>query len=216
MGLGCVLLVWFAGGAAGAVVASLVFGVATHFILRSRPGRRRWIAINAALPFLLLAYSAIAFGAYAIWCERARGVDPGLGDSWRVPLDHGYVLEMIDLPENAFIEQPTGSDQPVTAIATRGPFIYGEDDHHLPFVIDTRSGQMQRFANRKDAQPQLHAFGLDHSPIQSPSDYYYRHRWTRLDAGAAVVLALPFLLLVTLVAFRFRRAAAPARPPALH
>src|SRR5437867_3088253 len=117
MGIGFVLLLWavFFGCAAIPVAATLAVwswrnqtrSVANHNYLRP--------LVASLLPFGLLVYAGTAFIVYAIWCGTARGVDPGLGDLWAVPVGTGYYFCMIDVTESGRLFKGTCDGVPLVA-----------------------------------------------------------------------------------------------------
>jgi hypothetical protein len=205
MGLGCVIIAWTVLGGMAAAVASVVLALITRRLVPPRPKRWRWIAAAAAVPFALLAYGVVAFLGYAAWCE-SRNVDPGLGDEWRVPLTGGYSLVMVDTFDQPFIEQPSDRDGnlSVSSISVAGRFIVA-DDRAGPFMIDTATGALQRFASRADLDRELKRRGERPARLQSPRDFYSEHRWTRVDAAAGLVLAIIPIALLLLAGARLRR-----------
>lgn len=208
MGLGIVLLFWGIVGillasAAAVVLASLVY----FFDRRHRPVRRGWLLTAAALPFISLGYAAAGFAAYAVYCELVRDVDLGIGDSWRVPLGNGYRLVMIDTPDQAFIESPTGSQLHfgLARIGMAGDAIAGEDQHGL-FVIDSRLQTEQVVTAESGLRRNLPS-GAGQPQLVPPQDFYNHHRWGMQDVIAASVIIVPPLMLLFVLAWRFARSA---------
>ncbi len=199
MGIGVVLLFWFALFGLMAAVASVFLGVASYLIQArlGRPVLRKWVVTFVLFPFLTVGYVAVAFAAYATWCEKVRHVDPGIGDSWQVPLPNGYRLVMIDRPDQAFIESKERRQHSgIRQLAVAGDAIYARDASSL-FRVDTKSSA-ETVVERSPAE------------LVSPIDYYDAHRWTNEDREAAIVgPALPvvaFLLLcVSFLRAIFRR-----------
>ena len=105
----------------------------------------------AALPFLLLGYGGAAFLAYATWCEAVRGVDPGIGDSWQVPVGNDHYFCMIDVPESGSLLKSGCSGgsivNGITELAVAGDLIVGNSKSNGPFILDTRTGALQTFAS---------------------------------------------------------------------
>ncbi|HEX3107720.1 MAG TPA: hypothetical protein VHU41_01415 [Thermoanaerobaculia bacterium] len=127
-----------------------------------------------------------------------RNVDPGLGDEWRVPLTGGYSLVMVDTFDQPFILPPSerSSNLSVSSISVAGRYIVAED-RAGPFIIDTANGALQRFASRTDLDRELKRRGPAPARLQSPRDFYFQHRWTRVDAAAGFALAIiPIALLL--------------------
>src|SRR5258708_5442208 len=113
MGLGFVLLVWMIFfGCAGLPVA----GGLAYWSWRS--GRdahspSKWRAFAAGLlPFALIVVGLFWFFGYAAYSWSVRKVDPGLGDSWAVPLRHGYFFCMIDVTDQGYLMKDGCSGSP--------------------------------------------------------------------------------------------------------
>lgn len=51
----------------------------------------------------MFGYAGAAFTVYATWCEAIRGVDPGIGDGWQVPVGNDHYFCMIDVPEEGYL-----------------------------------------------------------------------------------------------------------------
>jgi hypothetical protein len=91
MGLGFVLLFWmiFFGCAGLPIAGGLAFWSWHNGRLAGAPSKMR-AAAAGVLPFVLIALGLVWFFGYAAYSWTVRRVDPGLGDSWAVPLRHGY------------------------------------------------------------------------------------------------------------------------------
>ena len=151
-----------------------------------------------------------AFGAYAIWCETVRGIDPGIGDGWRVPIGNDYYFCMINVPEEGYLLKGGCSGRPVvdqiSELADAGDLVIGSSQSNGAFVLDTRTGTLQTFANLDAA--------LAHLPtrptLQTAAEFYTDRRWGGADAIAAVLIGAPAIGATMLWYFCFIRAR-PAR-----
>jgi hypothetical protein len=157
----------------------------------------------AAVPFISLGYAAAGFAAYAVYCEAVRDVDLGIGDSWRVPLGHGYRLIMIDTAEQAFVESPTGQQlhTDVARIGTAGDVIAVQDAQGL-FVIDS-GRQTERAVPPEFGLRGIGPSGSEELQLVSPDEFYNRHRWGMPDVIAAIAIIMPPFLLLLVLAWRF-------------
>jgi hypothetical protein len=138
--------------------------------------------------------------------RSVRGVDLGLGDSWRVPRPHGYTLTMIDTPDQAFVSAPSGTQlhYELTRIGATDRFVAVE--HGGQFVlIDVRSGSESVLPTEPDLQAALSAAGESAIELLPPDDFYNEHRWGMADAVAGVLAFIPpglaFLMFVTVYPF---------------
>jgi hypothetical protein len=214
MGLGIVLLFWGIVGiilasAAAAILAAVVYA----FDRRHGLARRGWVLTAAAVPFVSLGYAAAGFAAYAVYCEVVRDVDLGIGDSWRVPLGHGYRLIMIDTPDQAFVESPTGVQlhMGLARIGTTEDLIVGEDAQGL-FVIDG-SHQTEHAVAPESGLRGIVLGGSGQLQLVSPDDFYNRHRWGMPDVFAAIAIIVPPFLLLIVLAWRFVLTSRAAQKP---
>jgi hypothetical protein len=212
MGIGFVLLVWLVLSMVGALCASIGLGFATwRFLRRSAKGpRRRAIVATVALPPLAVVSAFAGFVGYGIWCETVRGVDAGLGDSWRVPLGSGYSLQMIDTPEQAHVETPTGYDVglEVRRLGFDDRFIYLETPTGRYLLLDKETGHSTSGLTRQTLDAKLKESGAFPATLRSSEDVYLDLRWGIQDVLAGLfILALPTLLtlMVLLYVIKVRR-----------
>jgi hypothetical protein len=207
MGLGFVLLFW---GILGAVLAGLaaiaLAGIVYLFDRRRGRVRRGWLLAAAALPFASLAYVAVGFVLYAAYCEVVRDVDLGIGDSWRVPLGSGYRLVMIDTPDQAFIEGPSGQQLHfgLKRLGVAGHVIAGEDEHGL-FAIDGQRKTDLAVGSESDLRA-IFPTGAADSRLVAPGDFYDHHRWGLPDVVAAALMVVPPFVVFCTLALWFVRA----------
>jgi hypothetical protein len=213
VGIGFVLLVWAVLLSGAAVVSAVVLGFWSWWNQRRAFGRRRVFKIvaAAALPFLLLGYGGAAFAAYAIWCEAVRGVDAGIGDGWRVPVGNDHYFCMIDVPEDGYLLKGGCSGAPIVhgikELGAAGDLLIGNSDSSGPFVLNTRTGELQTFASVDGALA-----GIKPQPIlRSAGDFYDDRRWGRADVVAAVLIGVPAIATAIVWYFCFIR-----RSPARH
>jgi hypothetical protein len=124
MGIGFVLLLLLilALGIAGG--CSLLLAALTRkFTSRAGPkDRKRALMAVVVLPPVCVVCGLVGFGVYAAWCD-SRGVDPGIGDSWFVPLGSGYRLAFVDIADQAFLLQQRNSSifTPAALVLTARP-----------------------------------------------------------------------------------------------
>jgi hypothetical protein len=206
MGLGIVLLFWgLVGVFLAATAAASLVGMVYLFDRRSGRVRWGWLLTAALMPFVSLGYVAAGFIVYAGYCEVVRDVDLGIGDSWRVPLGHGYRLVMIDTPDQAFVESPGGLQlhSGLKRIGTAGNLIAGEDDHGL-FVIDGQRHTDEAIASEFGLHS-VFPYGSGEPQLVAPGDFYHDHRWGLPDLIAAVLIVMPPLLVLCALASRFVR-----------
>ncbi len=212
MGLGCVVLIW--GILATFVFAVLSVALATMSYRRQRRAGEvsaRALLAAAAFPFALLAYGGVAFVAYAAWCEFVRGVDPGLGDVDQVPLDGGYSLVIIDVPEQAYLDSRDGEQVgPIRRLGIAHGVIAGESADVGLFVIRVATGERSNYTDARAWRAALAHLGAQSVRLEDPSELYLHRRWGWLDVAAGlVILAIPALLVWTFRA-RLRRAVCPS------
>jgi hypothetical protein len=214
MGLGIVLLFWGIVGVvlAGTAAGSLA-GMVYVFDRRRRRVRRGWLVTAVVVPFIGLGYVAVGFVVYATYCEVVRDVDLGIGDSWRVPLGNGYRLVMIDTPDQAFVESPSGLHLHfgLKRIGTAGHVIAGEDEHGL-FVIDGQRHTDEAIASESSLRRMFPA-GSSEPQLIAPENFYNHHRWGLPDVVAAVLIVVPPLLMLCALAWRFVRSGWAANRP---
>jgi hypothetical protein len=208
MGIGFVLLVWFILGCISAIPVSIFLVIVYYRKKRKTPidGKRIIKSIGlAALPFLFLIYFVIAFVIYGFWCDFYRGVDPGLGDCWYVPLGAGYEISMIDVPDKAWIDK---NDEPVLSgiveIQKIYPYIYGRRESRY-FMLDMNKGNLIYHNNIDALNEALRAKGIMQvKKLQSVHSFYISYRWGYRDLIAVVIIMIPpaiggFLILKFLI-----------------
>ena len=142
----------------------------------------------AALPFLLLGYGGAAFAGYAICCEA---VDAGIGDGWRVPVGNDHYFCMIDVPEEGYLLKGGCSGAPIVRginkLGAAGDLLVGNSESSGPFVLNTRTAELQTFVSVDAALA-----GIKPQPIlRSAGEFYDDRRWGRADVVAAVLIGGP-------------------------
>lgn len=212
MGIGIALVFWALVLGVLAAAAAVMLALWSWWNQR-RAGRRGLVRplFAAVFPFLALAYAAALFIVYAIWCEGIRGVDPGIGDAWRVPLAHGYYFCMIDVPDNGYLLKDGCSGAPIvhgiTELGANADVVFGKSESNGPFVFDTRSGTLQTFPSID-----LAVAGVSpSSPLRSAGDFYNDRRWGWPDAIVAALSGIPVILAAL---FWYRWFIRRPRPPA--
>ena len=165
---------------------------------RARANRvLRWVAIAAPIT---AAYVGAWFLGYAFWCGEVRGVDPGIGDWASVPLGQGFALSFIDVSSEAFILERYVTDEGVplqdgiTRVGQSGPYVYGHAGADSAFVLDTRSGALER-TSRPGLPGALREIGVADVAVAPVIDFYIARRWGWPDFVAAAALVIPVLLL---------------------
>jgi len=200
MGLGFVLLFWGLTflkvfGICGLILA----GITYFYIPQAGKGQRRKAStIGFFFPVLLLPYLIFSFFIYAFWCEAVRGVDPGLGDSSKVPIGNGYSMKMTDLPNEAFIESPNEIKlSSVVELGDNNGVLFGRKSDHLPyFIFDLTNGNVFDFPSEEEFNEELLKFGVQDADLQSSLDYYLQERWGFQDFLALILILLPPFLAV--------------------
>jgi len=195
------------------IVLFTVFGVPPVLILLALAyftgGRQRLRAV-----FLWMIETGFKTGVYFIvvaivfvlFCV-IRGVDPGIGDGFSVPLGSGWKLECIDTPESGFIHRDSlGSEtiiRGISQIGDDGTFVFGlsEDEGH--FLFDTESGNLTKDLALADLRERLAKAGVTFKGIMSTSQFYFAKRHMGLDLALLVVLGVPA---VAFVIISFKRA----------
>lgn len=140
------------------------------------------------LPFVLVSVGLIWFFAYAVYCGTVRNVDPGLGDSWQVPLRHGYYFCMTDnMEEGRLMKNECGGSPPVHSIrelAQTGDSIVGWSQEKGAFTFDMSTGKLTVLASREAALARL-------SPLpnfQTAHEFYRSRRYGWQDVAALIIL----------------------------
>lgn len=213
LGLGVVLLFWGVLTCLAAGIAAVVLAGVVYLVERRRARvRKRWLFVAGVLPFALVAYMWGAFAVYAAWCEVWRDVDLGIGDSWRVPISHGYSLVMIDTAEQAFVRTPAGGQLHfgLTRIGTSGALIAGQDEDGY-FVLDAPRGTETSFRSEDDFRRGLVATGASGMQLFPPDAFYDRTRWGRADGAAALLALIPPTAALVAVGWLFMRSGAAER-----
>lgn len=198
MGLGFVVLIWFFFGASLAVVLSIIFVLVSFF--RSRKERdgspwKRFFLIGSA-PFLFLFYFLVMFVIYAIWCFSFRQVDPGIGDGWSVPIANGYRIEMIDVPDKAWIYDQKGHDilSGVLLVRQEGSYLFGKSENGY-FFLKTASGELEYPISIQRIEAVQNSAGIMETKLfQTVNEFYMNKRWTWLDGLALILIFFPALV----------------------
>lgn len=192
MGIGFVLLFWAILGVICATVAA-VFLAGIVYLVSKRQGKVqfRWLLLFAAAPYVFLVYGAVAFVVYAVWCEDVRHVDPGIGDTWYLPVVNGYDLVMIDTPEQAYLQPPPrehASQLPLSQLQLTGRFIAGRDESEF-FLLDTITGSRIVCASEECLKREMASRRLGPLSLEKADDFYFSRRVTAADTYAVLIAA---------------------------
>ncbi len=204
MGIGFVLLFWLILGIIITLIAAKILGSLTGKFLKKspeRPRRRAIIAAKTLLPVaMVIAFSG--FIGYGIWCETVRGVDAGIGDSWYVPLGLGYSLQMIDIPENAYLQTPAGNPVRLRRLGYDDRFLYIETAPDKYFLTEKKTGNSIHDLTAQTLARQLKESGAAPAILRSPEVVYRTLRWGIEDIVAGLlILALPTLLTIVVLLY---------------
>ncbi len=191
-----------------AVVAGTTLGAICFLILRRRKQvSRAWIPVFAIAPFLGGLYCFAAFILYGIWCETIRGVDFGTGDGFRVQLGNHYEFQAIDTPANAFLVDPDDAQlhAGLEQIGRSGNFIYGEDSTGF-FLIDAPKHSEIAPKTANDLFTALRDRGVPNPELDSPAQFYGRHRFGMPDLAAGLLILTPPVIGFSFLIWSFYRA----------
>lgn len=222
MGITLVLTFIFVFFMAVACVLAVVLGVITWRLLRhaDKGARRRAVAATTMLPPLSVVCGLLGFIVYAYWCEQVRGVDPGLGDGFHVPLGSGYELWMIDTSEQAFVRGPDGGDSgfELKRLGFDDRTVYYEVTPGRFHLVRKDSGVASSDLTFDALASRLDVIGAPPPVLAAPEDVYMRLRWSWLDLAAwPMIFGAPGLMTVFVARYVWRirkRAVIPATPSA--
>lgn len=191
MGIGFVLITWLIILVALAIPTSAILCLLTRSFSKSaaKKLRTRRIVIAAALPFAMIVYFGCAFIAYGSWCLLVRNVDPGIGDGWVVPVGHDYTMEMIDIPENAFIHKNGETHiTNIELVGKIGEYVFGKSTDGY-FILNVSSGKLYQSESQHNFEEELKEQGLCETDIlETPEFFYYKNRWGIADLMAALII----------------------------
>jgi hypothetical protein len=150
-----------------------------------------------ALP-LSIVYLVVSVVAYGVWCESVRGVDPGIADYQLIPLQDGFSLTFIDVPNRAAIYPRHETDGEallpnIQHIGMVDGVVFGDMAQGEGFVLHTASGQIDRMplSALPGALREIKAAGpVELLPVQA---FYLARRYGWLDALAVIVIGVPLL-----------------------
>ena len=183
------MVLWFTIAGAFASALALVLALNNWSSQRLESGRVRWRTLipSVALPYSVVVYVAVTFVIYAVWCERVRGVDAGVGEYHYVPLANGYTLEIV-ATGRAFVEDPEGQRLPLRfdRLGAFQHLVFGRLAPAEFFILDTQTGEITTYAS-EDALP---------SALQLPRELYHELRWGSPDILAALlVISVPAMVI---------------------
>ena len=220
MGIVFVLIVWLLFWLFIASFIGIVLGIRSY---RKKRGASKVVRIwgfvkSFSIPILLVFYFLIAFIVYGTWCELSRGVDPGIGDLWQIPLGNHYSLIAIDLPSQAHIETSSGNQiyHDLTAIGREGNIVYGKDNNnHQYFIINTSDNTIETLVSEKIFLEKMKIIGINTLKMEPPETFYTRCRWNMADLMAAILIV--FIPISAFIGVRrlkktFRREEVRGRP----
>ncbi|GAB4371958.1 MAG: hypothetical protein Kow00128_20270 [Deltaproteobacteria bacterium] len=162
----------------------------------SPPGPRdrvRFAFGPVLFPLALVLYFSIAFLGYSAWCEFVRGTDPGIGETWKIPLGNGYALVARHALSRAHVVTPTGEEilSRLTAIGREGDILFGTvqgDDRY--FLIRTGERSLE-FIDSERTVPEVTGLpAIDPSRLMSIESFYRSIRWGTEDLLALFGIVL--------------------------
>jgi len=125
-------------------------------------------------------------------------VDPGIGDSWQVPVGNDSFFCMIDTTDNSYLLKGGCTGVPpvfgITQLAALGDRIVGNSRSSGPFMFDTRSGKVQSPIDLDTALGQF----SPRPTLQTPDEFYSKMRWGWPDLIALVLISIPALCILLL------------------
>jgi hypothetical protein len=159
----------------------------------------------ACLPFAFVFYMLFGFFVYWATCDF-RGVDPGIGDWWMVPIHNGYSLEMINGMEQGYISRRGClMVDKVTALAQEGPLLVGKAQNQS-FVLSMDTGIATHQETVQEFGAACREAGLNDIPeLKSVEDFYGERRASVADPMTFLVIVLSFPFLAYGVWRRFIR-----------
>jgi hypothetical protein len=199
MGLGFVLICYFVLGAFLALFTGAILAIIMALCTKGTVPRIIKAILAFIFPSALLFYFMAAFIIYGLWCEFVRNVDCGLGDGWKLPLNKGYTLQMIDIPEHGFIVAPDGRNilQGVEQIAMKSMIVFLKTKESPSYhMLDTTNGTIDSFEDQTDFEKYCQNRNLQPPEFQTVNRFYLSRRWTYADIIAVIVILLPFCIAV--------------------
>lgn len=223
--LGFLFIIWIICGASVALAVGLA-----KWSRRSR--RRKYRDLPpvptktiTVLAIVLSVYGAVAFIAYAVWCESVRHVDVGFGDSWAAPAGNDYSFCMVNSTDDGELVQGSCFDfdhrvvvSNVTDLAQEGEWVVGKHKAGAfintdlvqegegvtgalmsgAFILDTGSNALRLYPDIETAVQDL-----TFSPsLHSANTYYFLKRWGLPDLIAAALFGIPALVFI-LIWYKF-------------
>ena len=151
----------------------------------------------ALLPFASLVWGGVVFIFQATINVMVLQRDPGIGDTFVIPLPNGFSLLIIDAFDDAFVytpkTQPDGAIIPqddaaggVTRLQIAGSTLLGTTGDGQYFVVDTQKDHV-RYAGAPELDAVARKLGvaLHMIPVE---DLYFANRFTWFDFTALVLL----------------------------
>lgn len=186
-----VLLFW---GLVAVVVGVPTVAVLLGLARASGGGERAWRVGGWLLRAVFVggAYGFVALLIYMAACS-ARGVDPGFGDWWGVPIG-SYSFNSLE-PNVASIDPGLDGGQAlvsgITQLEERGNYVYGVARDMPFFLFDTRDGTLQWKHDREPWLKLLVNRGIADPHLQSADAFYFSKRWSWLDFVLLLALGGP-------------------------
>lgn len=196
MGLGFVLIAWLIGLLIAAIPLAFVIALAFWLWRRKSPAFSfEQVILAAALPFAWIFSAFAYFILYSIYCYAVRGVDPGIGDGWQVPITSHYYFCMIDETDSAFIAMDSCSGEQTVSSITKLARLRGNilaiSDHSKAFLLNLATGKLKAYPDEKQMLEQFRT----PPHWQSPNEFYLKLRYGIEDALALLVLFFIIALL---------------------
>lgn len=203
MGIGFVLFFWVLILAVIATPAALIL-IVSAYVTDGREGGNRFVRTTALRSCAGFIYLLTAFLLYW-WSCAIRDVDPGIGDSWSVPLSGRYSLAFIDLPDCGFVTPRGGGSgavlvEGVTRIGQSGRHVYGDtaadawlgyEPPEEAFFMNTDSGEV-RYCSLQELPALLGAAGIEAQLVMTPVEKFYSdRRWGWPDLLAGLLFLVP-------------------------
>ena len=207
MGIGFVLIIWII---LLGIIGFPLAGILAYWSWRNNKfassSRMKRAAIAGLFPYVVIPVGLIWFVLYAYYCGTIRNVDPGLGDSWHVPIQNSYYFCMTDnMDEGRIMKNSCSGSAPLFAIRElvhSGNLLVGANSQQGAFTFDMEKEELNLLPSMEVALSKI----APASKFQTAHEFYVSRRYRWQDIATLVPLICAVLLIARIWFNRYIRA----------
>lgn len=150
MGAGFVLLIIAFVALVCSIVLGLVAGLITFFVSKKEYKLRKVLLAGISPLIFIFSLYFISLTLFIVIYSN-KGVDIGIGDTWRIPLNEKYELLFIDYPESVSIRKSNFSIiREIKDIQQNDSLVYIKTQNELYYSLNLKTDSLIEHKNKEE------------------------------------------------------------------